>query len=117
MPVYPMICPDCDTTFDLVASMNGDKIHECSCGSQMVRNWQESNVHTSGDYSRAIHSDSLAIAPSQRIEHQRNFPDVKLDNEHRPVFDNYRQHDAYLEKTGFRKKRQRIRHRSRKATP
>ena len=81
----------------------------------MERNWQESNIHATPDsYSQALHSDSLAISPSQVEEHRRHFPDIELDNECRPVFSNYKQHDAYLEKTGFRKKRSRNR---RKATP
>ena len=112
MPTYPMICPNCEATYELVEQMDALHVHKCACGAQMMRNWQESSFNTNADsYSRDIHSDALAISPSQVEEHRQHFPDVQLDNECRPVFTNYKQHQAYLDKTGFRKKRQRIRRR------
>jgi hypothetical protein len=119
MPAYPMICPDCGRTDDVVHSMRCNINYVCTCGVLMVRNWLESRFNTNADsYHKAIHSDSLAIAPSQVAEHRQHFPDVEIDNQCRPVFTNYKQHQKYLDKTGFRKKRQKIRRRIfRKATP
>jgi len=124
MPLYPMVCPKCEDTFELVAHMNEEKTHECViCLIPMERDWQNMNVHASSDsYSRDIHSDALAITPAQVAEHRQHFPDVELDNQCRPVFTNYKQHNAYLEKTGFTKKRQKARRsvrnkNPRKATP
>ena len=80
------------------------------CGAYMPRDYQAEMVAVGNkEYAKPLHSDSLGIMPHQRAEHQQLFPDVKLDNEDRPVFENYKQHDTYLKKTGFRKIRQRIR--------
>jgi len=123
MPTYPMICPDCGVTYDLVAQMNAVHERKCACGAQMERNWQETSFHASPDsYSHTIWSDSLAINPEQAEEHKRHFPDIPLDNQGRPGFESYKKHNAYLEKTGFTKKRQKVRHsirdrNPRKATP
>ena len=65
-------------------------------------------------YSKPIHSDSLAISPTQVAEHKRLFPNIEIDSEGRPVFDNYKDHDAYLEATGFAKSPQKIRHKFQK---
>jgi len=108
MPVYSFICDNCGKKDERVRRMkNAGKKCMCECGTEMKRDLKADLPFASGgDYSRPIHSDSLAISPSQRIEHERLFPDIKLDKECRPVFDNYPAHDAYLKKTGFRKKRQ-----------
>lgn len=68
------------------------------------------------EYSRPIHSDSLAIMPSQRAEHEKNYPDIKLDNECRPIFDSYKSHQKYLDAIGARKSRQRKKRRGKKLT-
>ena len=65
-------------------------------------------------YSKEIHSDSLAMSPTQVEEHKRKFPNIKIDSECRPVFDNFKDHDAYLEKTGFAKMPGKKKKRSRK---
>lgn len=118
MPVYPMICNKCGATKDVVQKMTAVHNALCPCGFVMERNWQESNFNTQADsYHTPIHSDALAIHPDQVAEHKQHFPDIELDSQCRPVFDKFSKHEAYLKKTGFRKKRQRIRRRSRKATP
>ena len=66
------------------------------------------------DYVKPIHSDSLAVMPSQVKEHQRLHPDVELDSQCRPVFTNYQQHQKYLDKCGFIKQPQKRRKRGRK---
>lgn len=66
------------------------------------------NVAIHGNYEHPVHSDSLAIAPSQRAEHERLFPNIRLDKQYRPVFDNFTAHNNYLEKIGAEKVTQRI---------
>jgi len=85
------------------------------CGFAMNRDYQ-ADLFAPGnkDYAAPLHSDSLAISPDQVKEHQRLFPDVKIDLECRPVFENYKQHDGYLKKTGFVKHRQKTRKKGRK---
>jgi hypothetical protein len=61
------------------------------------------------EYTTPLHSDSLAITPGQVAEHKQLFPNIEIDNECRPVFHNYTEHDNYLKATGFVKKSQRIR--------
>jgi hypothetical protein len=60
------------------------------------------------EYFHPLHSDSLAINPSQIAEHRALFPNIKIDTEGRPIFENFRQHDDYLNKCGFQKQEQRI---------
>lgn len=72
------------------------------CTQLMKRQVSIPRVH-SDSYRKPIHSDALAIHPSQREEHMRKYPDVKLDNENRPVLDSYKKHDEYLEKRGVYK--------------
>lgn len=108
MPLYSFICPKCDVKEEHVRHMeNADKVCICKCGAHMNRDFLADIPHAANDYRKPIHSDSLAISPSQRTEHEQHFPDIKLDNECRPIFDNFQAHDSYLKKTGFRKKRQR----------
>ncbi|KKN79142.1 hypothetical protein LCGC14_0343300 [marine sediment metagenome] len=56
-------------------------------------------------YHKDIHSDALAIHSSQREEHERLYPDIKIDEKNRPVFDNFKKHDKYLDDTGHVKNR------------
>jgi len=55
------------------------------------------------NYSTPLHSDALALTPENVEEHKRQFPDVEIDSELRPVFTNVKQHDAYMEKIGVYK--------------
>ena len=57
-------------------------------------------------YSQPIHSDAMAIQPSQVAEHRELFPDVKIDEQCRPVMENSDQHQKYMDACGFVKKRQ-----------
>jgi hypothetical protein len=68
----------------------------------MQRQVSVPRVH-SDSYRKPIHSDALAIHPSQRREHEQKYPDVKLDSENRPILDSYKKHDDYLEKRGVYK--------------
>jgi hypothetical protein len=78
------------------------------CFEKMYRDY--GSVQTGGhDYKKPLHSDSLAIAPSQVEEHKQKFPGVELDNQCRPVFHNVSEHDAYMNAIGVYKAPQRTR--------
>lgn len=88
---------------------NADKRCMCtSCGAKMNRDLKADIPFASGDYKRAVHSDSLAISPGQRAEHEQKFPNIKLDSQNRPVFDNFQNHQAYLDKCNIVKERKKI---------
>jgi len=89
---------------------NADKICNClKCGTKMNRDLKTDLPFASGDYHHgAIHSDSLAISPDQRAEHLQKFPDIKLDNQNRPVFDNFQHHESYMKKCNIVKERKKI---------
>jgi len=111
MPIYSVICPKCDDRDERVRSMrNADKKCIClKCGARMNRDFQADVPFMSGDYHQgAIYSDSLAISPDQREEHLKAFPNIKLDSQNRPVFDNFQNHQAYLDKCNIVKERKKI---------
>lgn len=105
MPRYNFICDTCGQTIEVVRSMDkSDESWKCLCGHNMRRDFKAEAVRVGvGEYRRPIQSDSLAISPRQRAEHEKLFPNIKLDDQCRPVFDNFRDHEAYLQKTGFQK--------------
>jgi len=116
MPIYTFVCPECGLKNLHARHMkNADKKCICSCGADMRRDFQ-ADLFNSGnkEYGKTKFSDALAISPEQVTEHKKLFPDIPIDNQCRPGFDNYKQHDNYLEKTGFRKKRQKIRKRGKR---
>ncbi len=85
-----------------------DEMHHCSeCGGDMH---MKSFALAGGNYNRPIHSDALAIHPDQRAEHEQKFPNIRLDEQNRPVFDNMGDHQKYLDDCGLVKRTQRIRH-------
>ncbi len=107
MPQYNFAC-DCGNKQSVIWSMrDAGKILECSqCGQDMYR---EYNFSVGGDtYSKPLVSDSLAINPEQIPEHREHFPDVEVLPDGRPKFENFKQHDNYLKKTGFVKQTQKI---------
>ncbi len=57
-------------------------------------------------YGQPIHSDAMAIQPSQVAKHRERFPDVKIDSQCRPVMENSDQHQKYMDACGFVKQRQ-----------
>ena len=81
-------------------------IHKCpKCGQDMRWNTNV-NCGKRGDYEHI--SESLAVSPSQIKEHHQQFPDVDVLSDGRIRFTSYKQHDKYLEKTGFRKVPQKL---------
>lgn len=111
MPLYSFICPKCENKEERVRAMqNAGKRCMCTeCGAKMKRDLKADLPFASGDYHHgAIHSDSLAISPDQRAEHLQRFPNIKLDSQNRPVFDNFQKHQAYLDKCNIVKERKKI---------
>ena len=106
MPVYEFYCGNCDNHASTFAPMK-DAPTEFTCvtcgRSDMVRIWSFSTGNK--EYKQPIISQSLAIHPEQAAEHRAAFPDVKLTDEQFPTFENYQQHDKYLEKSGFVKRK------------
>jgi len=106
MPCYVYKCPECSWTDEIVKPMSAsNSVETCrQCGAVMNRDYALQGVHAAAStYTCELHSDALAIHPSQRAEHERLYPYVPLDSECRPVLSNYRQHDSYLEKRGVLK--------------
>lgn len=103
MPLHNFICDKCNIITQDV-TMKG--IHECpECGEDM--RW-DCRVGIHGNYRTPIHSDALAISPTQKAEHERLFPNVRLDGDCRPVFDKFVDHENYMKKVGVTKRRQKI---------
>ena len=101
---------DCDNKSRTCESEHADPVPICSmCGSKMymkghrIQGSQRTFNILGYGYAKPVHATSLGINPSQIEEHKQLYPDIKLDSECRPVFENFRQQDAYLKKTGFDK--------------
>lgn len=107
MITHTFICDKCDL---IATDTDTKKIHVCeNCGKDM--RW-DLNLAIHGNYEHPIHSDTLAISPDQVEEHRKLFPNIELDGQNRPIFDNFVRHRNYLEATGFRKERQKIKPKS-----
>ena len=114
MPIYSYACDGCSKKDMVVKSVaQYDRQESCpDCGRTMRRDIAADapNVSSRGSlYASPIHSDSLAIVPSQIAEHRRLFPYIEIDSMCRPIFDNYPDHKKYLEATGFVNRRPRVR--------
>lgn len=115
MPLYSFICPKCGNKDERVRRMkNADKRCMCKCGVKMNRDLKTDVPFASGDYKRAVHSDSLAINPCQREEHLKTFSNIKLDDQCRPIFSNFQDHQKYLDKCNIVKERKKVKSRTRK---
>ena len=109
MITHSFTCDDCSIT---IQDTDTKCIHKCpTCGGDMRWNL---NIGIHGNYKRPIHSDSLAINPNQRAEHEKLFPNIRLDGENRPIFSNFTEHENYLEKTGFVKHTQKLKPKSKR---
>ena len=104
MAIHRFVCSKDDT---VVEDTTTKGVHICpECGEDM---WLDCKIAIHGNYQHPVHSDALAISPDQRAEHEREFPNIKLDKQFRPIFDNFTQHENYLKKSGFQKLPQKIR--------
>lgn len=59
-------------------------------------------------YSKPLHSDALGIQPDQVAEHREKFPNIEIDSQNRPVFNNTSEHQDYMDKCGIVKHKQKI---------
>lgn len=112
MPIYCYYCPECGERSERSKLMSQSAEPESclSCSARMVRDHSAEHVNSGNkEYGKTKWSDSLAVSPDQIQEHKRTFPDIRVDDQGRPGFDNFRQHNSYLEKTGFVKAPQKIR--------
>ena len=104
MPEYCYVCTNCGAPHNVVKSMSeSSDLERCPvCNGLMRRDFGGEGVHAAGDsYHTPLISDSLAMNPSQIAEHNQQFPDIKVHPDGRPQFDNFKQHNDYLAKTGF----------------
>lgn len=101
------VCVKCKNTLELNEAP--DCIPRC-CDEYMNRIFPKGKrVSVLGKpYLRTKYSDSLAVSMNQIAEHKKMFPDVKVDAEGRPGFDNVQQQDRYLEASGMIKHPQKI---------
>ena len=103
MALHEFVCDECKI---IVEDSNTKEIHKCpGCGEDMRWNF---NIAIHGHYDRPVHSDSLAINPCQAEEHHKLFPNIELDKQCRPIFDNFTDHENYLKATGFVKHTKKI---------
>ena len=116
MPIYSFICSECDAKDERMRDMkDAGKVCKCTCGAKMNRDFAADVPFASGNtYVKSIHSDSLAISPDQRAEHEKIFPDIKLDNQCRPIFDNFSSHQKYLDKCNIVKERKKVKPKGRR---
>ena len=119
MPRYEYKCPECGQELEIVESMSEvNSVKFCYiCDTILKRNFRAEGVLVGAgrrSYHKPIISDSMAVAPNQVEEHRRLFPDVKILNDGRPVFDNFSAHDAYLKKCNIVKQPQKTRKRGKR---
>lgn len=104
MPIYTFTCDSCGVSEEVVCAMSQiDKLKKVhfACGGAMRRDYRADRAQAGvNKYAKPIVSDSLAIHPAQVEEHRRLFPDIEIKADGRPVFTEYRSHEAYLEKCG-----------------
>lgn len=104
--LHRFTCEDCGAGMEAVMPKS---MHHCpKCHGEMYLSSGGASIH--GNYQRPIHSDALAIHPDQRAEHEQKFPNIRLDEQNRPVFDNMYDHQKYLDECGLVKRTQKIRH-------
>jgi len=114
MPIYEYRCEICGKEEERVLPMSADipssvpctrfaEFGDGACKGTAHRVYSFASGNT--EYNNPIISQSLAVHPEQAAEHRAAFPDVKLKDNQFPVFENYQQHDKYLEKSGFVKRK------------
>jgi len=104
MVEHTFICDGCGFK---VWDTNTKGVHVCpECGKDM--RWDlHFNGGQTGDFNKV--SQSLAISPTQKAEHERMFPDVKVHDNGCLEFNDIKKYDDYMDKTGFVKRPQKIR--------
>lgn len=108
MVVHDFVCDDCNIS---VQDTDTRESHVCSgCGKNM--RWDLIGIGIQGNYRFPVHSDALAINPNQRAEHEQMFPNIRIDKQNRPIFENGVDHQNYLDKCNLVKNRQKIKPKS-----
>ncbi len=108
MVKHDFVCDSCNTT---VQDTDTHKSHVCPICKADMR-WDLMGIGIHGNYRFPIHSDALAINPNQCAEHRKLFPNIKLDKQNRPIFDNGVDNQNYLDKCNLVKNRQKIKPKS-----
>lgn len=103
MALHNFICDECNVS---VQDTNTKCKHKCPVCDKDMR-W-DIHVAIHGNYKYPVHSDAMAIHPDQRAEHEQRFPNIRIDKQNRPVFDNYTDHQAYLDQCNIIKVRQKL---------
>ena len=119
MPRYEYLCPECGHEKEVIKVMAevGSAKEFCDCGAIMNRDFKAEHVLVGAgrrSYHKPIVSDSMAVSPSQVEEHRRLFPDVKVLDDGRPVFDNFSDHEKYMKKCNIVKEPQKKRKRGKR---
>ncbi|MBW2604701.1 MAG: zinc ribbon domain-containing protein [Deltaproteobacteria bacterium] len=103
MPMYVYRCGKCTKVVGVIKPMaDSDCAEKCpACGHPMRKHFADNipTVYQDG-YSKDLHSDALAIHPSQRAEHRERYPDVEIDHLNRPVLTSVKQADKYYDGRG-----------------
>lgn len=109
MVLHRFICNKCNIAIEDNTTKG---IHKCPlCGEDMAL---DCKIAIHGNYTHPIHSDALAISPSQLAEHKKLFPNIRLDKAYRPIFENFTDHEAYLKKCGLVKHPQKIKNKGKR---
>lgn len=103
MVAHYFVCDDCRIVIQDTTTVG---IHKCPVCNKDMR-W-DLNIAIHGNYKQPIYSDALAISPTQIAEHERLFPNIRLDKACRPIFNNFTDHEAYMKKCGIVKHPQKI---------
>ncbi|MCK4815854.1 hypothetical protein KA005_08790 [bacterium] len=103
MAIHYFVCDKCSIG---VEDTNTKIIHKCPKCNRDMR-W-DLDFATHGNYKHPVHSDALAISPTQIAEHEQKFPNIRLDKACRPIFDNFTQHEKYLKDCNVIKHTQKI---------
>jgi len=121
MPRYEFYCPECKWPTEVIMSMNlvGRPQYCPKCNTKMNRDFRAEGVLVGAgkrSYHKPIVSDSLAMNPNQIPEHRKLFPDVQVTSEGQPVFDNFSDHEKYLQKCNIEKVPQKKKKRGKRIT-
>lgn len=103
MVTHRFICDGCNI---LIKDTTSKGEHKCPKCKKDMR-W-DVHIAIHGNYKHPIHSDALAISPTQIAEHERKFPNIRLDKACRPIFEKFSDHEAYMKKCGIIKHPQKI---------
>lgn len=120
MPIYGFRCYEHNIYEEILCARedcpevgSGDCPKCPECGKEMGRDFSSRRGRqTSTSYGSGVISQAMAINPDQTEEHNKLFPGVEVLQDGCIRFANYKQHDDYLKKTGFRKLPQKLKPRS-----